>query len=88
MRCLILSGCLLLAACGDWPDIGGPTRAGTAEWPVLLPLDAILASPDMPEASDREAAALAGRAADLRRRAAILRGDAGDLDALREKLDG
>lgn len=87
MRSLILSGCLLLAACGEWPDVGGPTRASTGGWPVLLPLDAVLASPDIPAASDREAAALAARAADLRRRAAILRGDAGDLDALREQLD-
>lgn len=78
----------MLAACGDWPDVGGPTRASSAGWPALLPLDAVLNAPDTGVASDWEAAALASRAADLRRRAAILRGDAGDLDALRERLDG
>ena len=78
---------LCLAACGSWPDAGGPPMARAAQdWPELLPLGALLDSGALPEAEDRDAEALAARAAGLRARAAILRGNASDLDALRARL--
>lgn len=78
---------VLLAACADWPDAGGPPMARSAQdWPELLPLDALIETGEVPQATDRDAEALRNRAIALRNRAAILRGNAGDLDALRARL--
>ena len=73
--------CLLLTACGSWPDAGGPplTR-DDRPWPALLPLDDVLGA--VPVADDPDADRLAARAANLRARAAILRRDASDIDAM------
>jgi hypothetical protein len=78
---------ICLAACSDWPDAGGPPMARRSQdWPALLPLGELLDAGTVPEAEDRDASALAARAAGLRNRAAILRGNASDLDALRARL--
>lgn len=88
MRAAVLLCLFGLAACGDWPDAGGPPMARSAkDWPALLPLDALLDSGTVPAATDRDANALRNRAAALRARATILRSDTGDLDALRARLD-
>jgi hypothetical protein len=88
MRSALLILLLGLAACGDWPDDGGPPMARSAQdWPDLLPLDALLESGTVPAASDSDANALRNRAAALRNRAAILRSDSSDLDALRARLN-
>lgn len=87
MRAFVLSSLLLLAACADWPDAGGPPMARSAQdWPELLPLDALLRTSQVPPASEDENDALLQRAAALRNRAAILRGSANDMDALRRRL--
>ena len=80
--------CLIgLAACGDWPDAGGPPMARSADdWPALLPLDGLVDTGRVPEAADDDAAALLNRASALRGRAAILRGDATDMEDLRARL--
>ncbi len=88
MRMTALLCLCLLAACGDWPDAGGPPMARSAkDWPALLPLDDLIETGALPEARDSEAEALRNRAANLRNRAAILRGNASDLDALRARLN-
>lgn len=88
MRATALLCLCLLAACGDWPDAGGPPMARSAQdWPELLPLDALLETGEVPRATDRDANILLNRAAALRNRAAILRGNASDLDALRARLN-
>ncbi|MEM7752215.1 MAG: hypothetical protein AAF230_02315 [Pseudomonadota bacterium] len=88
MRIIVLLLLSLLTACGDWPDAGGPPTARNSQaWPELLPLDALVNSGQVPQASDDDANALRSRADDLRRRAAILRGSASDLDALRARLN-
>lgn len=75
--------CLLLAACADWPDVESPvTTRATGEWPRLLPLSEIVRNGTVETAKDDEAARLAARAADLRRRAGILRAEAGDIEAM------
>ncbi len=80
--------CLIgLAACSDWPDAGGPPMSRSADdWPVLLPLDGLVETGNVPEAANDDAAALRNRASALRGRAAILRGDATDMDDLRARL--
>lgn len=83
IRCAALLLCL--SACAPWPDVGGPTRAG-GDWPTLLPLDAVIERGTVPEATDRDADSLAARAAALRNRAAILRSDPSDMEALRARL--
>lgn len=88
MRIALLLCLLGLAACGSWPDAGGPPMARSSQdWPELLPLDALLESGTVPAASDQEANALRNRAIALRSRAAILRSDSSDLDALRARLN-
>lgn len=77
---------LFLAACAPWPDVGGPTRGGGSEWPTLLPLDDVIAGGTVPAASEGDANRLAARAAALRNRAAVLRSDASDMEALRARL--
>ncbi len=73
--------CLLLSACGGWPDAGGPPITRDARpWPALLPLEQVLDA--APIADDPDSDRLAARAANLRARAAILRRDASDVDAM------
>lgn len=79
---------ILLTACGEWPEAGGPPMERRAQdWPELLPLDALVNAGQVPQATDDDATRLSNRAAALRNRAAILRGDTGDLDALRARLN-
>ena len=83
--CLCL---LLLTACADWPDAGGPAMPRSAkDWPVLLPLDDLIGTGRVATASESDAEALRARAAALRARAAILRGNASDMEALRARLN-
>jgi hypothetical protein len=77
---------LALAACAPWPDVGGPTRGGNDTWPTLQPIDRLIEPGRAPAASDEDAALLASRAAALRNRAAILRSDPTDMEALRARL--
>ena len=78
---------VLLTACADWPDAGGPPMPRSAkDWPVLLPLDDLIETGRVDTATERENDSLLARAAALRNRAAILRGNASDMDALRARL--
>ena len=77
----------MLPACGSWPDAGGPSPAGAGtDWPGLMPLDQVLAEGTVEPAEDADAEALSRRAAALRARAEILRGNPSDMDALRARL--
>lgn len=81
----------LLAACGHWPDVGGPTPSGaSANWPELLPLSEVLADPGPAlEGEETGARALQARAAALRAKAALLRApiaDQDDFEALRSRI--
>ena len=83
MRRLLIIICLLLSACGDWPDAGGPAlERSSREWPTLLPLSDVIAGGTVNEAADNDATQLAARAAGLRNRARILRANASDADAM------
>ena len=78
---------LCLAACGDWPDAGGPPLSQTRGWPDLIPINDL--TQGIPEATSDDATRLAARAAGLRRRAALLRAridNREDMDALRARL--
>ncbi len=76
-----------LAACGDWPDAGGPPMSRSSDdWPVLLPLDGLVDTGSVPATTDDDASALLNRANALRGRAAILRSDATDMEDLRMRL--
>lgn len=87
MRMTALISLFFLTACGDWPDAGGPPMARSAQdWPTLLPLEDLLATGQVETAQDDEANDLLARAAALRNRAAILRSNSSDLDALRARL--
>ena len=87
MRGAIPLTLLWLAGCGSWPDAGGPHMArGAQDWPELLPLSAVIETGAVPRVEERDAEALAARAAALRNRAAILRGSASDMEALRRRL--
>ncbi len=78
---------LLIAACAEWPDAGGPPMSRSAEdWPALLPLDGLLETGNVPAASEDDADALRNRANALRARAGILRSDASNMDDLRARL--
>jgi hypothetical protein len=68
--------CLALIApggCTDFPEMGR-TPSALAVAPDLLPLDTLLASVGTPRATPAVTAALAGRAARLRARAALMQG--------------
>ena len=54
--------------------------------PLLLPLDDLIETGRVETATERENDSLLARAAALRNRAAILRGNASDMDALRARL--
>ena len=76
-----------LAACGDWPDAGGPPLSQARGWPELVPINGL--AQDIPEATSDDATRLAARAAGLRRRAALLRAridTRDDMEALRARL--
>lgn len=82
-----LSLLFCLAACGASPDV--PESAGRGQngaWPELMPLSELVAPEAAGTTGEADALRLAGRAAALRQRAALLRrpvdGD-GDLEALR-----
>ena len=70
---LVLSACSIRA-----PELDASITATSrqADWPVLVPLGPLLAGAELlgPRAADTEGRTLEWRAADLRRRAAILRG--------------
>ena len=91
VRNLIPALCLLLVACGDWPEVDVPamSRSGSS-WPELVPLETVSEASTTEDTDPAAAArALARRAAALRRRAAILRRpveDADAFDALREAI--
>ena len=55
-------------------------------WPTLLPLDGLVETGEVAEATDDEANALRNRANGLRARAAVLRSDASDMESLRARL--
>ena len=84
MRALALfSGLILLTACGDWPDAGGPPmERRSSNWPELLPLSDLVESGVVQTAENEDAQSLAARAAALQSRARILRASAGDADAM------
>ena len=87
MRSLAFICVFGLAGCGSWPDAGEPTAAGArGAWPALLPLDQVLDRDTVAEAEDADAQALSRRAAALRTRADVLRGDSSDMDVLRSRL--
>ncbi len=77
MRFVLVSACLALAACAAPPpelDARISAEARAADYPALIsltPFDDIDAL--LPEDRDRTALGLQARAADLRRRAAVLR---------------
>ena len=87
MRTALISLFVILAGCGGWPDVGGPTSSATQDWPVLRPIDRLIAEGALPEASDEEADRLARRAAALEARARVLRGSTTDMEALRARLE-
>ena len=88
MRFVIPFCIALVTACGEWPDAGGPPMARSAQdWPELLPLDDLIETGRIEPASTTESEVLRARAAALRNRAAILRGDTSDLEALRNRLN-
>lgn len=73
---------ILLAACGPWPDVPGPTAQSRDDsWPALMPLSDVIGAPADGEAGEAEADRLVARADALRRRAALLRMPADDSDA-------
>lgn len=77
-RLVILLCITALVACGPpRPDLASRISADgrAAEFPALLPLGPLLTRSDalLPRAADREGLSLEARAADLRRRAALLR---------------
>ena len=83
MTRLALISCLVMAACSDWPDAGGPTlERRSSDWPALLPLSQLIETGTVSAAEDDEAERLAARAAALRAKAQILRSNAGDADAM------
>ncbi|MDJ0639744.1 MAG: hypothetical protein QNJ20_12970 [Paracoccaceae bacterium] len=86
MRTALISFFVLLAGCGGWPDVGGPTSSVTQDWPVLRPIDSLLTEGALPAASEEEADRLARRAAALETRARVLRGSTTDMEALRARL--
>lgn len=72
-----------LTACGDWPDAGGPPlERRSTNWPELLPLSDVIETGAIQPAETDDATDLAARAAALRNRAAILRSNAADADAM------
>jgi hypothetical protein len=78
LRCLALSCLAALAACGpSRPDLASRISAEgqAAEFPTLLPLGPLLQGADglLPRSAEGEGQSLEARAADLRRRAALLR---------------
>lgn len=78
---------IALSACTAWPELpAASTPTGSASWPRLEPLNALLSEEAVADDDDALADALLARAARLRARAAILRGDASDLDALRSNV--
>lgn len=88
MRFAIPLCLVIVTACGEWPDAGGPPMARSAQdWPELLPLDDLIETGRIEPASTTESEVLRARAAALRNRAAILRGNAADLEAMRARLN-
>lgn len=85
--------CLILAACGEWPDVPVPDGGvGRGPWPELKPVSELFpATPAAAVEGDAEAARLAARAEALQRRASVLRTpveDQDDFDALRARIGG
>lgn len=74
LLCLVLPPAL--TACAPFPLEGSPgtDAAQAAPWPVLLPLDQVLARQDAVTITEASNAELLARAAALRARAAGLRG--------------
>jgi hypothetical protein len=83
-RSLVLAGLALLAACGDWPDLGLDDEV--TGYPRLVPFDEVAAPGAMAETEAAEAAEadaqLIARAEALRARAAGLGLSEEDRDAL------
>jgi hypothetical protein len=79
-RALPLAGLALLAACGDWPDLG--LEDEVAGFPRLVPFEEVAAAGEPVGAEEAEAdARLLARADSLRGRAATLGPSDEDRDA-------
>ena len=89
-RICLISLCLALGACGDWPDVPETSRHdSSSEWPNLLPWAEIVGPVSEDPLSDEDAELLAARARALQARATILRSsvrDADEMEALRARL--
>jgi hypothetical protein len=93
MRVLAMILCtFLMSACGEWPDVPYSTASqANAAWPTLVAIEDALPVAGSALSPEQGAEALALRAADLRRRAALLRSPVADQEAferLRARLDG
>jgi hypothetical protein len=92
-RIFVLTALLpMLAACGDWPDLGEAVpRADAGGWPMLIPLSDLPQPPESSTDPDAEARRLLARAASLRARAALLRTPVPDdaaFESLRARIAG
>ncbi|MFP7671756.1 hypothetical protein ACG74X_00220 [Marivita sp. S0852] len=78
-----------VSACAQFPDVDAALAKGNsdAEYPELLPFEALLSAED-PKLPDTEDAALQARADDLRRRAEGLRPAVIDRDTRERMEDG
>ncbi|MES2667389.1 MAG: hypothetical protein V4712_14925 [Pseudomonadota bacterium] len=75
----LLAGLAIIGACATFPELDRLPDAPTADLPRLLPLDQLLAQANAaPRATEAAAEGLAGRAARLRNRAALMRGPVHD----------
>ena len=89
-RFWLISLCLVLGSCGDWPSVPETSTQGKSnQWPGLLPWAEIVGPVSEDVLSDEDADKLATRARALQARAAILRSsvrNADDMEALRLRL--
>ena len=79
---LILPLCVALSACADWPDLDHAVspEARRSDYPVLVPLNEVLDRRGLARSDATDGEILAARAANLRARAALLRGVSVDDD--------
>lgn len=79
---ILTCSAILLAGCGQWPDIDAPAQSDDDPWPVLLPLGDLSSQSSSQSSAQSEAQRLSARAAALRSRARIMRTSVPDLDAV------
>ncbi len=79
---LILPLCLGLAACSDWPELDHAVspEARRSDYPELVPIGDVLARRGLARSDETDGEILSARAANLRARAALLRGVSVDDD--------